>query len=263
LSAGPLRGKHFGRKQSAREGKIVHLATGIDGAMPRPVANHGRWNTAVTGRRGNVLLGIADAEKATVFAHAAQQAGLEPVLAFTPAELLARLRSEPFELVVVHPRLIEAAGRAREFLDAVRKCGCPLLVLASEPAGRGARPDAPPGDVIPKVGKLLQARPRAEEAVRVSWGRLRLDLSKRQAWWGPEPLELTPAQFRILTVLVGASGAVVTNRELARRVWGSEGHLDGERIFAHIRRIRKKIERDPANPCFLLTVRGEGFRLAR
>jgi hypothetical protein len=238
------------------------VATGIDGAMPRPGANHGRWDTLAPQHQGKVLLGITDTEKAAVFALAAQQASLEPVLAFTPTQLMARLRSESFDLVVVHPCLIDMAGRAREFLEAVRSSGCPMLVLGPEPGGRAARRRASQDDVIRKVTRLLPARAGAEETATVSWGPLRLDLSKRQAWWGSEPLELTPAQFRILTVLVGASGAVVTNRELARRVWGSEGHLDGERIFAHIRRIRKKIERDPANPRFLLTVRGEGYRLA-
>jgi hypothetical protein len=261
LSPRPAGGKHFDEKASAREGENVYLVTGSDTAMPRPVADHGRWATSVTQRQGIVLLGITDAEKATIFAIAARQAGLEPVLAYTPAQLLARLRSATFDLVMVHPRLIEAAGRARELLDAVRFSGCPLLVLGPEPRGRAAGSAATASDVIRMVTKLLPARER-EEPTPVSWGPLRLDPSRRQAWWGSEPLLLTPAQFRILTVLVGAAGAVVTNRELARRVWGSEGHLDGERIFAHIRRIRKKIEADPANPRFLLTVRGEGFRLA-
>lgn len=244
----------------------MHLATVIDEAMRRPVANHGRWDAVAVRRQGRALLGVAGAEDATVFAHAARQASLEPVLASTPAQVLARLRSERFDLVVVHPRLIEPAGSALELLEAASSCGCALLVLGSDADGGARSLDAlsaePPGEVIRRAGRLLEARPRAEEVPGVSCGPLRLDPSRRQAWWRCEPLELTPVQFRILTVLVGASGAVVTNRELARRVWGSEGHLDGERIFAHIRRIRKKIERDPTNPCFLLTVRGEGFRLA-
>lgn len=244
----------------------MHLATVIDDAMRRPVANHGRRDAVVVRRRGRVLLGVAGAEEATVLAHAAWQASLEPVLASTQAQVLARLRSERFDLVVVHPRLIEPVGGALELLEAASSRGCALLVLGSGPGGGarplGARAAEPSGEVIRGAGRLLRARPRAEEVPGVSCGPLRLEPSRRQAWWRREPLELTPVQFRILTVLAGASGAVVTNRELARRVWGSEGHLDGERIFAHIRRIRKKIERDPTNPCFLLTVRGEGFRLA-
>jgi DNA-binding response OmpR family regulator len=236
----------------------VYLATGIDGAVPRPVASSDPWGTFETQHQRNVLLGITDRQKATGFALAAQGADLEPVLAFTPTQLLARLRSEPYDLVVVHPRLIEAAGRPWEFLDAVRSCGCPVLVLGAEPSRRVGSVTAS-REVIRGVTRLLPAR---EEAERVSWGPLELHPSRRQAWWRSEPLQLTPAQFRILTVLVDAAGALVTNQELARRVWGSEGQFDGQRIFAHIRRIRKKIESDPANPRFLLTIRGEGFRLA-
>jgi Transcriptional regulatory protein, C terminal len=216
----------------------------------------------VARHQGTVLLGITDAEQATLIARAAQQAQLDPTLAFTPAQLLTTLRRGSFDLVVLHPALIQAARMAPlpDFLEMVRARGCPVLLLPD--GGRGAGAVASATEAIRRVVHFVPPRTLVEEAPRVCHGPLRLDTSRRQAWWSSQPLELTPAQFRILTVLADAAGAVVTNRELARRVWGSEGHLDGERIFAHIRRIRKKIETDPAKPRFLLTVRGEGFRLA-
>jgi DNA-binding response OmpR family regulator len=91
---------------------------------------------------------------------------------------------------------------------------------------------------------------------------MELDLARRQAWWHLEPLALTPLQFRLMSLLILAGGAVVTTEELSRALWGTALPSDAERLFAHIRRIRKRIEPDPARPQFLLTVRGEGFRLA-
>ena len=236
----------------------MSLVTGLDEAMPRPVFRQVRWGASLAHRPGSVLLGITDAEQATGLALAAQETQLDPTLAFAPAQVLAALRSRPFDLVVLHPQLVEAAPPG--FLEAVHSRGCPVLLLAD--GDRRPAATASAAAAMRRVARFAPARSRPAQPARVCHGPLRLDTSRRQAWWCSEPLPLTPAQFRILTVLADAAGAVVTSDELAQRVWGSEGHLDGERVFAHIRRIRKKIERDPAKPRFLLTVRGEGFRLA-
>lgn len=260
----------------------MHAVTGIEGAVPVSLADDGTWDQQVARLGPTALLGIADAKRAGSLALAAQQAGFAPTLAFTPAQLLSCLRGNRFDLVVVDPPFIESAdssrgARAREsawgFLETIcARSAAPVLVLGpAHPAARPARARGAPAqdegqgaaDVVRGIVALLpdQTCSRGEPGTAV-WGPLTLDLSRRQAWWASAPLELTPVQFRVLAVLVAAAGAVVTNGELARRVWGSQGHLDRERIFAHIRRIRKKIEDDPANPRFLLTVRGEGFRLA-
>jgi DNA-binding response OmpR family regulator len=84
----------------------------------------------------------------------------------------------------------------------------------------------------------------------------------REAWWAARRLPLTSMQFRLLATLVLAEGCVVPTLEVSRRAFGSAVAHDGERVHAHVRRIRKLIEADPSNPRFLLTVRGEGFRLA-
>jgi DNA-binding response OmpR family regulator len=65
-----------------------------------------------------------------------------------------------------------------------------------------------------------------------------------------------------MEMLILAAGAVVDPNDLSRQLWGRESFSDGERILAHVRRIRRKIEDDSSRPAFLLTVRGEGYRLA-
>jgi two-component system response regulator MtrA len=118
-----------------------------------------------------------------------------------------------------------------------------------------------PGLLAARVAELVSRQPQLDVPNLLTWGPLELDLSRRSASWCGEPLELTPTQLRILDVLVAAHGAVVTTEDLSRLVWQTAMD-DRQRVFAHIRRIRKRIERDPARPTFLLTVRGEGFRLA-
>jgi DNA-binding response OmpR family regulator len=95
-----------------------------------------------------------------------------------------------------------------------------------------------------------------------TWGPLRLDPGRRLACWQGRPVGVTSMQFRLLLALVQAGGAVVSPVELSRRVWGTEVAHDAERVVAHVRRIRRLLEPDPAHTRFLLTVRGEGFRLA-
>lgn len=107
---------------------------------------------------------------------------------------------------------------------------------------------------------MAMTRPVREPAL-LCWGRFELDVRRRQAFWHGKPISLTTTQFRLMEIMVLAGGDVVTGEQLSRRLWGDSTFHDAERLLAHIRRIRKKIEDDPTHPRFLLTVRGEGFRL--
>lgn len=102
---------------------------------------------------------------------------------------------------------------------------------------------------------------RLPECLR--WGSLELDVQRHEARWGGRPLPLTTLQFRIMEVLALAAGSVVTDEQLSRRVWSASSSCeDKDRLVAHIRRIRRSMEEDPARPRFLIRVRGKGFRLA-
>lgn len=121
---------------------------------------------------------------------------------------------------------------------------------------------ADPGGIVAHGSALIEmARPVALPHP-IRWGGLELDLRTHQARWHGRPLHLTTVQFRIMEVLVMATGALVTTEQLSRRVWGDSSFDDRDRLVAHIRRIRKLIEQDSAMPQFLLRVRGRGFRLA-
>ena len=74
---------------------------------------------------------------------------------------------------------------------------------------------------------------------------------------------MTQTQFDILVALVQAGGAVVSKVDLQKAIWPNEPPDAGERLVAHIRRIRSRIEEEPSRPKFLLTSRGIGFCLAQ
>jgi DNA-binding response OmpR family regulator len=74
-------------------------------------------------------------------------------------------------------------------------------------------------------------------------------------------LHLTSTEFRLLTDLASVGGKVLSREDLLERVWGYDYFGDSRLVDVHIRRLRTKIEPDPANPVFLVTVRGAGYKL--
>ena len=78
---------------------------------------------------------------------------------------------------------------------------------------------------------------------------------------GEEQIHLTSTEFRLLGVLVDHAGQVLARTALLEHVW-EHGYFGDERIVdVHVRRLRKKLELDPASPATLVTVRGLGYRL--
>ena len=76
------------------------------------------------------------------------------------------------------------------------------------------------------------------------------------------PVELTPTEFNLLQVLMQQAGYVLTRSELARLALGIDFEGVERTLDSHIRNLRQKIEPDPANPIYVQTVYGVGYRLA-
>jgi len=77
-----------------------------------------------------------------------------------------------------------------------------------------------------------------------------------------EEVHCTRTEFRLLCELAANPGKVLSREQLLDRVWGYDYFGDGRLVDVHIRRLRTKIESDPANPRHILTVRGMGYKLA-
>jgi DNA-binding response OmpR family regulator len=78
---------------------------------------------------------------------------------------------------------------------------------------------------------------------------------------GGQPVHLTKTEFRLLCELASNAGKVLSREQLLDRVWGYGYFGDGRLVDVHIRRLRAKIEPDAADPRFVVTVRGLGYKL--
>jgi DNA-binding response OmpR family regulator len=87
-----------------------------------------------------------------------------------------------------------------------------------------------------------------------------IDFRKYEATAGGRPLELTRREFQLLRVLASRPGEVITRSELLDQVWGLDDYPTTRTVDTHIASLRAKIERDPANPERLLTMRGVGYK---
>jgi DNA-binding response OmpR family regulator len=76
-----------------------------------------------------------------------------------------------------------------------------------------------------------------------------------------EEVRLTRTEFRLLCELAANPGRVLSREQLLERVWGYDYFGDGRLVDVHVRRLRTKIEHDPANPTHVVTVRGMGYKL--
>lgn len=92
-------------------------------------------------------------------------------------------------------------------------------------------------------------------------GRLSVDKSAREVRKDGLPLELTAKEFDLLLFFAQNPGKVFTKKQIYRAVWMDEYAFDDNNIMVHIRRLRKKIEDNPENPIYILTVWGVGYKL--
>jgi DNA-binding response OmpR family regulator len=76
-----------------------------------------------------------------------------------------------------------------------------------------------------------------------------------------EPVHLTKTEFRLLVELANHPGTVFSREDLLEKVWGHGVFGDGRLVDVHVRRLRTKVEADPANPRHVVTVRGLGYKL--
>ncbi len=93
-------------------------------------------------------------------------------------------------------------------------------------------------------------------------GDLRVDLAGRHVFVGDTEVHLTPIEYKLLTVLVRYAGKVLTHQALLKEVWGPHHTQDTHYLRVHMAQLRRKIEPDPAQPRYLLTETGIGYRFA-
>jgi two-component system KDP operon response regulator KdpE len=92
-------------------------------------------------------------------------------------------------------------------------------------------------------------------------GALEVDLARRRVAIANREVRLTPTEYALLTALVSQPGMVMTDRALLQRVWGAEYGSENHYVHVYMARLRKKLEDDPAQPRYIRTEPGVGYRL--
>ena len=94
-------------------------------------------------------------------------------------------------------------------------------------------------------------------------GELIIDLTQHSVYKGTNEISLTNIEFQILYFLALHKGMAMSKEQIYEYVWNGEYVFDDSNITSHIRRLRVKIEDDPANPKYIQTVRGIGYKMAK
>ena len=89
---------------------------------------------------------------------------------------------------------------------------------------------------------------------------LKIDLNRREVWVGGKLVQLRPTEYRLLYHLVQNAGWVLSHEQLLSKVWGYEYQDEPHYVRLYINYLRKKIEKDPTDPKYILTERGIGYR---
>ena len=226
------------------------------------------------GRAARILLVDDEPPVQRLLSFPLEREGYEVVPALDGQEALRRFENERFDLVVLDimlPKMdgLEVCRRMRA------KSSVPIIMLTAkaEEIDKVLGLEIGADDYITKPFSMREFRSRVRAALRraemsqvdgsdepLQRGDLHIDLEKRTTELAGKPVQLTYVEFEILSVLARHPGRVYTRDMLLDRIWGDSAFRDQRTIDVHIRHLREKLERDPRNPEYLLTVRGVGYR---
>ncbi len=94
-------------------------------------------------------------------------------------------------------------------------------------------------------------------------GGIELDSDRHEVRREGQTLEMPLKEFQLLSILMANAGFVMTRQDLINRVWGYDYYGDTKTLDVHIKRLRSKIEADPAHPELIVTIRGLGYKFTR
>ena len=224
-----------------------------------------------------ILLVDDEASIQKLLSYPLRKEGYDVVAALDGQEAIDRFEESSFDLVVLDvmlPRLdgFEVCRRLRA------RSGVPIIMLTA----KADEVDTVLGlelgadDYITKPFSMREFSSRVRAVLRraerpfdeehapiapVSLDGLTIDFEKRAVEVGGERVRLTYVEFEILAVLARNPGRVFSRAMLLERLWGDSSYRDPRTIDVHIRHLREKLERDPAEPEFTRTVRGVGYQL--
>jgi DNA-binding response OmpR family regulator len=206
-----------------------------------------------------------------------EREGFEPVVRMTVKDALAEVQSSPPDLAILDISLPD--GNGLDVLRSVAERRIPVIMLTArtEEIDRIVGLELGADDYITKPfsARELVARVRAvlrRSAVaaeagasnghHLRVGALEIDPGAHEVRIGGSPVPLTPAEFRILTVLAEHPGQVFTRSQLLDKL-DDEGSIFERTLDRHINNLRRKIEPNAAEPEYVLTVYGVGYKMKK
>jgi len=186
-----------------------------------------------------------------------------------------RARSEPFDLLVLDIML-----PGRDGLDVcrdVRRAGLqtPILMLTAraQEVEKVFAFEMGADDYVTKPFGPKELRARIKALLRRAgnggpatagvfrFGDVEVDVDRGEVRLGGEPLDVTLTEFKLLTAFVQNAGRVLSRQQLLDAAWGPGTFLSDRAVDNHVVNLRRKVEPDPSEPRYLVSVRGLGYRL--
>ena len=281
------------RVRSGRHRRLVHLGSsaGVAGPVaPRPAPE--RRGPPVTLTFREVERGALPAEAPPVILivdddHLSRDSlaatlsieGFDVITAATGEECIALLTERPPALVVLDTHLGDADGFTVFRRIAAVAPWVPVIMITEEDdeldavlaleAGAADHLTKPPRPreltariraVLRRVGRQSQSLVPTAPSGAYTFGPVTVDVSRREATLHGRDVELSRKEFDLLALLVSEGGHVVTRKQCMDRIWRDRKKGDSRTLDTHVKRLRKKIEVNPAEPAHLITVRGVGYR---
>jgi two-component system response regulator RegX3 len=210
------------------------------------VAPEGGRSTLLEGLRDQGLAVLVAPQSALV--QQVESGAVDLVLLHTDAAT-ARLELEALRAVSPVP-VVVALRDSRAHLEGFLEGGADDCVASSVTRA----------ELAARVRAVLRRRQRPPVGEVLRSGAFVMDLARHQFLQADLPVHLPPKEFGLLELLVRRDGRVVSREEALEQVWGHGRTGDPTTVDVHIKRLRAKVETDPAHPRHLLTVRGLGYR---
>ena len=202
--------------------------------------------------------------------------GYQVEVGYDGQEAVEQARTGQFDLIILDlmmPKIdgLQACMRIREFSNV------PIIMLTarSEDTDKIIGFECGADDYITKPFNILELKARVRALLRRAGmaaqqmgggrklviGHITLDPDARAAWKDGKSVDLTAKEFDLMELLMRNPGRVYSRENLLNVVWGYEYAGDYRTVDVHVRRLREKLELDPANPTYILTKWGVGYYL--